>query len=305
MVDVSIIILTKDAGSQFRDVLKAIFNQKTKYKFEVVVVDSGSTDETLKIVKEFDIKLFQIPQEEFGHGKTRNYGAKLAKGKFLVFLTHDALPSGTNWLDQLLEPFSEDQVVGIYARQIPKPDASPLEQFFLLKRYPDTAHRKRFEKILGPVNLDDIFFSNVCSAIRKETLLKYPFDEQLIISEDQQWAKDALLAGYSIAYQPKAMVVHSHNYDLKTVFRRFFDSGVSFEQMKKKGDFNPGFTKDGFSQVREEMRYMIKNGYGSMLPYSLLYNAMKFLGLEIGMKSSKLPTWLNKSMSQHRYFWST
>lgn len=305
MVDVSIVILTKDAGRQFRDVLKVIFSQNTKYKFEIIVVDSGSTDETLKIVKEFDTKLFQIPPEEFGHGKTRNYGAKMAKGKFLVFLTHDALPSGTDWLDQLLAPFSEDRVVGIYARQIPKPDASPLEQFFLLKRYPDFAHRKRFEKILGPVNLDDIFFSNVCSAIRKEILLKYPFDEQLIISEDQQWAKDALLAGYSIAYQPKAMVVHSHNYNLKTVFRRFFDSGVSFEQMKKKGNFHPGFKKNGFSQVKEEMMYMIKNGYGPMLPYSLLYNAMKFLGLEIGMKSSKLPTWLNKSMSQHRYFWST
>ncbi len=305
MVDVSIVILTKDAGSQFRDVLKVIFSQNTKYKFEIIVVDSGSTDETLKIVKEFDTKLFQIPPEEFGHGKTRNYGAKLAKGKFLVFLTHDALPSGNDWLDQLLAPFSEDQVVGIYARQIPKPDASPLEQFFLLKRYPDNAHRKRFEKILGPIKLEDIFFSNVCSAVRRDILLKYPFDEELIISEDQQWAKDVLLAGYSIAYQPKAMVVHSHNYNLKTVFRRFFDSGVSFEQMKKKGDFHPGFKKNGLNQLREEMRYMIKNGHGVMLPYEFLYNAMKYLGLEIGMKSSKLPTWLNKSMSQHRYFWKT
>ena len=147
MVDVSIVILTKDAGSQFRDLLKAILSQNTKYKFEVIVVDSGSNDETLKIAKEFKTKLFKIPPEEFGHGKTRNYGAKLAKGNFLVFLTHDALPSGNDWLDQLLAPFSEDQVVGIYARQIPKPDASPLEQFFLLKRYPDFAHRKRFEKI--------------------------------------------------------------------------------------------------------------------------------------------------------------
>ena len=103
MVEVSIIILTKNARNQFRDVLKAIFSQNTKYKFEVIVVDSGSTDETLKIAKEFDTKLFQIPPEEFGHGKTRNYGAKLAKGKFLIYLTQDAIPSETNWLDQLLK----------------------------------------------------------------------------------------------------------------------------------------------------------------------------------------------------------
>ena len=305
MIDVSIILLTKNAGKQFSDTLKAIFSQISKHTFEVIVIDSGSVDETLKIAKEFETKIYKIDPKEFGHGKTRNYAATLAKGKLIVYLTQDAIPLGTDWLEKLLKPFSSDQVVGVYARQIPKSNASPLERFFLLQRYPDEAHQKQFQKILGPIKLDDIFFSNVCSAIRKKTLQQYPFDEKLIMSEDQQWAKDVLLAGYSVAYQPKAIVRHSHNYTLLSVFRRFFDSGVSFEQMKQKGDFQPVFTKNGLKELKSEIHYMKKNGFAVFIPYALLYNSMKYLGVRFGMKSSRMPKWLNKSMSHHQYFWES
>ncbi len=303
MTDVSIIILTKNAGEQFSDTLNAIYSQKHKYSVDVIIIDSGSTDETLQIAKKFKTKIYEIDPKEFGHGKTRNYGATLAKGTYLIYLTQDALPQGTKWLEKLLKPFSVEQVVGVYARQVPKPDASPLEQFFLLQRYPDKAHQKQFQKILGPLKLEDIFFSDVCSAIRKKILLQYPFDEELIISEDQQWAKDVLLEGYSLAYQPEAIVVHSHNYDLKTVFRRFFDSGVSFEQMKKKGDFQPTFTKNGVNELKTQVHYMRKNGFTALIPYALIYNCVKFLGLRFGMKSSKIPRRINKKMSQHQAFW--
>jgi len=305
MIDVSIILLTKNAGKQFSDILKAIFCQISKYTFEVIVIDSGSVDETLKIAKEFETKIYTIDPKEFGHGKTRNYGATLAKGKFVVYLTQDAIPTNNKWLEKLLKPFSSDQVVGVYARQVPKPDASPLERYFLLQRYPDQAHQKQFQKILGPIKLEDIFFSNVCSAIRKKTLQEYPFDEKLIMSEDQQWAKDVLLAGYSIAYQPEAMVCHSHDYTLKSVFRRFFDSGVSFEQMNKKGDFHPKITKDVIKDLKYQIHYMKKNGFTFFIPYALLYNSMKYLGVQFGMKSSKMPKWVNKSMSHHQYFWES
>jgi rhamnosyltransferase len=305
MVEVSIILLTKNAGNYFGDTLQAIFDQQTSHSFEVLVIDSGSTDETLSIVKKFSIRLHKIKPEEFGHGKTRNYSATLAKGRYLVFLTQDAVPATSEWLEHLIKPFTNKQVVGVYARQIPKPNASPSERFFLLKRYPDKAHRKRFNQRLGPVKLDDIFFSNVCSAIRKKTLMAFPFDEQLIMSEDQEWAKEVLLAGHSIAYQPEAVIQHSHNYSLRSVFRRFFDSGVSFAQMKQKGNFQPKFTKDGLSTFKEEVQYMLSNGHGLILPYVVIYDTMKYIGMELGMKNKKLPLWLNKHLSQHRYFWNS
>jgi len=307
-IDVSIIMLTRNAGNQFNNTLEAIFKQVTKYKKEVIVIDTASTDDTLNIAKEFDVKIVNITKEEFGHGKTRNYGAKIANGEFLVFITQDALPKGKDWLDNLLKPFSQKQVVGVYARQIPRDDASPFEKYFLTKRYPDIFHSKNLKKILGPIKLENIFFSNVCSAIRRKALLKIPFDEDLIMSEDQQWAKEVILAGYSIAYQPKAIVIHSHTYKLPMVFRRFFDSGVSFKQMKDKGEFSlklteQGLLKDGLHHLKMEIKYLKKHGYGFLIPYDLVYNLMKYVGIEAGKRNHLFPKKLRKKMSLHSGFW--
>ena len=169
----------------------------------------------------------------------------------------------------------------------------------------DKAHKKQFSKRLGPLKLEDIFFSNVCSAMRKEVLSKYPFAEDLIGSEDQQWAKEVILAGYSIAYQPKAIVQHSHNYNLLTVFRRFFESGAAFEQMKRRGDFSAKISEEGLKYLKMEIKYMIENKYTRKIPYTIVYTAMKFLGFEIGKRNYLFPIKLRKLMSVHPAFWES
>lgn len=86
-MDVSIVIPTKNAGDLLERVLKAVFEQKTTYTYEVICVDSGSKDNTLDIIKKYPCRLFQIPASEFGHGKTRNYGAAQGTGTYIVFIT--------------------------------------------------------------------------------------------------------------------------------------------------------------------------------------------------------------------------
>ena len=73
--------------------------------------------------------------------------------------------------------------------------------------------------------------------------------------------------------------------------------------MKEKGDFTPGITKEGLYHIKLEIEYLIENGNAAQIPYALIYNAMKYLGLRIGMENKKLPIWLNKKMSHHKYFW--
>ncbi|GAG06643.1 unnamed protein product, partial [marine sediment metagenome] len=99
----SIIILTKNAGNEFEKLLDAVFSQSSK-DFEVVLIDSGSTDKTLEIAKGFPVRIHKIKPESFDHGGTRNLGAKLAKGKYLVYLTQDAIPANRMWLENLIKP---------------------------------------------------------------------------------------------------------------------------------------------------------------------------------------------------------
>ena len=74
--------------------------------------------------------------------------------------------------------------------------------------------------------------------------------------------------------------------------------------MKNKGDFSSKLTDDGFQYLKSEIRYLLDNKMILAIPYALIYNSMKYFGIQIGKRSSKLPKSLNKKMSQHQYFWT-
>ncbi|MCX6024105.1 MAG: glycosyltransferase family A protein, partial [Chloroflexi bacterium] len=132
----------------------------------VVAVDSGSTDRTLEIVSRYPVRLLQIPPAEFHHGRTRNLGAQLAQGRFLVYLGGDATPVDERWLRVLLQELEAPDVAGSYGRQLPREWAWPMEQFFLSFLY---GPERRVQRADGSVvDVDATLFSNVTSAIKRE-----------------------------------------------------------------------------------------------------------------------------------------
>src|ERR1700722_6495289 len=130
-VDATIAIPTLNGEEFLADLLNSVFNQKTSKEFEVLIIDSGSTDKTLEIIEQYPtVRLHRIPNTEFGHGKTRNLAVNMAEGEFVLFLTQDAVPAHEKWLDYMLEPFSLDGNTGcVFGKQIPRPDC-----FVTLKR---------------------------------------------------------------------------------------------------------------------------------------------------------------------------
>lgn len=294
---ISIIILTKDAGDVFKSVLDGIFFQNIKF-LEVVVMDSGSKDSTLKIAKEYPVKIIEIQPDEFGHGKTRNFGAKIANGSHIVYLTQDAIPSNINWLKELMEPFKNSNVAGVYGRQIPKKDENIIDKFFYLSLYSDKDIMWQNHNSLCV----DTIFSDVNSAIRKDILLKYPFDNDIIVSEDHEWAHRVLKEGYSIFYNSKASVVHSHSYNLKSVFKRHFDIGVSYNKINiKQTTFN--LIKKGIHVHLFEQGYIIKNGYFHFIPYCLIKDILKFIALTLGKNAKLLPKYVKVKFSNYERYW--
>jgi rhamnosyltransferase len=294
---VSIIIVTKNAGIKFKTVLKSVFSQGFK-SFEVIIIDSGSKDDTLKVAKKYPIKIIKIHPEEYGHGKTRNFGMNFARGKYLVYLTQDAVPKNRNWLSNLIKNFSDEKIVGVYGRQIPNKDTNPLEKFSYLKDYPNV------KKILDLNNYsqDEIIFANVNSAIRKKILLKNKFINDVIQSEDCIWAYEMLKKGYKIAYDPKATVIHSHNNNLFKAFSRFFDTGVSYNKIYSEKEFS-SLVNSKVSLFLEKINYLFKNGYYLWILYAPIYELAKFLGLNLGRKEKIIPNFIKKLISLNKVYW--
>ena len=200
-------------GEEFLDeVLSACLSQETSFRSECLVVDSGSTDRTLEIVARYPgVRLHRIPNVEFGHGRTRNLAAGLAAGDIVVFLTQDATPVGTTWLSELVAPFEYDPTLaGVFARQVPRPGCGP------------TTSREVAGVFRDP---PPGFFSNVCSAIRRDVLRAIPFRD-VDYAEDRGFAADAAGAGLRTGYVPEAQVLHSHDLALGPYFRRMYDEAA-------------------------------------------------------------------------------
>src|SRR5258708_7910910 len=124
MIKTSILVLTKNEEQNIESCLRAVYSQEVADPFEVLIVDSGSTDSTVEIARQFPAQIEQIPAEAFHHARTRNLAASLAKGELLVFLVADATPVSNLWLRTLIANFEDSSVGAVHGRQLPKPGSS-------------------------------------------------------------------------------------------------------------------------------------------------------------------------------------
>ena len=302
---ISIVIPVKDGGSDLDRCLEAIGRQKLDEDVEIVVVDSGSSDGSVEVAQRHGARVHEIPPSEFGHGRTRNLGAELAAGEILVFTSQDAYAADERWLASLVSPLSpgESARAGAYGRQLPHGDATPPERYFLDFLYGPEARVQRLDSGEEP-SFEQTLFSNVNSAIPRAIWTRFPFADDLIMSEDQEWSRRVLKAGFELVYEPRAAVHHSHTYSVAGAFRRFFDSGVSAERSYAAGGNGSGaLRRAGGRYARGEVAWLWRTGQRRWLPYTAAYELAKFTGLQLGRRHRHLPVWLKRRFSALPAHW--
>jgi rhamnosyltransferase len=302
---ISVVIPVKDGADDLVRCLDGISRQRVDEEVEVVVVDSGSRDGSVERAQSLGARVHSIPARDFHHGRTRNLGAELARGETLVFTSQDAYAATDSWLASLTSALRrDDAIAGVYGRQLPHEDARPPERYFLDFLYGPEPRVQRLERE-DELSFEVTLFSNVNSAMPRRIWEAYPFDHDIVMSEDQEWSRRVLLAGQTIVYEPGAAVHHSHAYSVFDAMRRFFDSGASAERsyVAEGSSSKAALWKAGARYAQGEISWLWTTGQRRWIPYAAVYELAKFVGLQLGRRHRLLPIALKSRISAYPDHW--
>ena len=275
MFSVNVVMRTFNNDDIVGQTLSALFSQ-INVKCELLVIDSGSTDKTLDILKKYPHNLIEIKNTEYIPGKVLNMGAKKSKTSNVVFLNSDTVMLEKDTLYKLCLDFENNNLDAAYARQVARPDAFPEVKESYLKSFP----------ILKQDKPNWITLSAPLMIIKKDVVLDNPFYDKSWGSEDTELGKRLIEKGYNVDYISKALVMHSHNYTLKQLFNRSFVEGEANAFI-----YNEKFSY--FKLLKNILKKVLSFGYvnfkyKSLRCFNILYPISEVLGYSKGLRVAML-----------------
>ena len=222
-------------NDHLEETLTALYNQKTDFEWNVLIIDSGSSDNSVKIIRKFhdkynNLTLKEIDKSEYSHGGTRQLAAEISDGEYMVYLSQDAVPYNQNWLTEMLKPFEiSEKIVAVLARQKPRDYCFPAMKYDINAVFNEqgiedavTVWTRTISEQIGTYTKES-FYSDVCSAAPRLFLVNEIGYKPVKYSEDYEYGKDIIDAGYYKAYNGRAIVEHSNDVFLKDYKKRIFD----------------------------------------------------------------------------------
>jgi len=259
---ISIIIRCYNEAEHIGKLLHGISEQTTN-DYEIVLVDSGSTDGTLETAKEFGVnKIEYIDPGEFSFGRALNKGIEAASGKICVIASAHVYPKKEDWLETLVATFEED-IALVYGKQRGNDVTSFSENRIFEQWFPEQDIERQ----------DTPFCNNANAAIRREIWQKYPYDEQLTGLEDVDWAKRVQEAGYDISYASDAEIIHVHDETFSEVVNRYRRESYAHKQIIPEQEFTfSDFVTITLANIISDYKYAYKEN--EILPN--LFEIVKF-----------------------------
>lgn len=216
----SIVIRACNEERHIGQLLEGIASQST-HDYEIILVDSGSTDRTLEIASHHPIKVVHIQPQDFTFGYSLNQGIIASQGEFIVLASAHVYPVYPDWLECLLAAFTDSQAALAYGKQRGSSLNKFSEQEIFHHWYPDSSQPRQSHP----------FCNNANAAIRRSVWERYRYDESLPGLEDLEWARRITAQGLYISYVAEAEVVHIHEETPRAVYNRYRREAMAFKRL--------------------------------------------------------------------------
>jgi len=224
---ISIIIRSFNEAAHIGRLLAGVYAQTVR-DFEVIIVDSGSTDGTVEAARKWPVRTLAIDPRVFSFGRSLNIGCAAARGEYLVFTSAHCYPVRSNWLEKLVAPLTSREIAVSYGKQRGNGRSRFSEQRIFAQWFPDHPILRQSTP----------FYNNANAAARRSLWKALPFNEELTGLEDLEWGKRLLERGYYISYTPEAEVVHEHNETYRRIYNRYLREAIAIHRVMPEESFS-------------------------------------------------------------------
>src|SRR3989454_7168646 len=228
MLNASFVVPIRNASRTLPECL-AEFERIEPPPMEIILVDNGSTDESLSLIQRFahdhHSKRVRILEEQRrGAAAARNAGARAACGDVVAFTDSDCVPDPT-WLRHLLAALADSKVCAVAGRVFSASPGSTVELFSSLYTLQSSEKPTRYRRWTPREG----GFPTANLGVRRESLQALGgFDEEVeIYGEDYDLCARLYKGGAEIEYAPDAKVFHHHRVTIPSMLRQAFGFGRS------------------------------------------------------------------------------
>lgn len=278
----SIVIRSFNEEKHIAKLIEGIQSQNILDQLEVILVDSGSTDQTVAIAKAGGLKVLSIRPEEFSFGRALNIGCEAATGKYLLFASAHVYPLYTDWVEKMVAPLERnDKVALVYGRQVGNEITRYSEEQLFKKWFP--AKSNYDQKIP--------FCNNANAMVRKSLWEEQPYDEELTGLEDLDWATKIMQKGYSIAYEATATIVHVHEETPSRIKNRYRREAIALKNIYPDEKFNfLSFVRLSIGNIwADSVHALHERKFFKEFNFIVVFRTLQFWGTYKGYRQKQKP----------------